>query len=137
MCLCDLAHSQQDLSSQAVDENIQADLLDAVEIIQGVLHEANAAIDKETRQNALLDLDERVEEWKSLKLRTFGELMLFGTFTVLKGDGSSKDQEKEVCFQLLALLFGPVVNRSSITSISSRGYCSAAKMSILASRNRN
>ena len=26
----------------------------------------------------------------------FGELMLYGTFTVLKGDGSSKDQEKEV-----------------------------------------
>jgi cell division control protein 24 len=63
-----------------------------------VLQEANAAIDKETRQNALVDLKERVEEWKSLKLETFGELMLFGTFTVLKGDGGSKDAEKEVTF---------------------------------------
>ena len=27
---------------------------------------------------------------------SFGELMLFGTFTVLKGDGGGKDQEKEV-----------------------------------------
>jgi cell division control protein 24 len=62
-----------------------------------VLQEANAAIDKETRQNALEDLDERVEEWKSLKKESFGELMLFGTFTVLKGDGGNKDQEKEVC----------------------------------------
>lgn len=70
--------------------------MDAVEIIQGVLQEANAAIDKETRQNALVDLNERVEEWKSLKIESFGELMLFGTFTVLKGDGSAKDQEKEV-----------------------------------------
>lgn len=76
---------------------MQADLSDAVEIIQGVLQEANTAIDKETRQNALVDLDERVEEWKSLKLESFRELMLFGTFTVLKGDGGSKDQEKEVC----------------------------------------
>lgn len=76
---------------------MRADLSDAVEIIQDVLQEANAAIDKETRQNALVDLDERVEEWKSLNLKTFGELMLFGTFTVLKGDGGSKDQEKEVC----------------------------------------
>lgn len=67
-----------------------------MEIIQGVLQEANAAIDKETRQNALVDLKERVEEWKSLKLENFGALMLFGTFTVLKGDGGSKDQEKEV-----------------------------------------
>lgn len=75
------------------------DLSDAVEIIQGVLQEANAAIDKETRQNAFTDLEERVEEWKSLKVRTFGELMLFGTFIVLKGDGGSKDQEKEVCLR--------------------------------------
>lgn len=86
----------QDLSNQAVDENLQADLTDAVEIIQGVLQEANTAIDKETRLNALVDLKERVEEWKSLKHETFGELMLFGSFTVLKGDGGSKDQEKEV-----------------------------------------
>lgn len=69
-----------------------------MDIIQGVLQEANAAIDKETRQNALVDLKERVEEWKSLKPGSFGELMLFGTFTVLKGDGGSKEQEKEVCF---------------------------------------
>ena len=68
-----------------------------MDIIQGVLHEADAAIDKETRQNALQDLKERVEEWKSLRVSTFGELMLFGTFTVLKGDAGTKDQEKEVC----------------------------------------
>ena len=73
--------------------------MDAVEIIQGVLHEADAAIDKETRQNALQDLKDRVEEWKSLKVSTFGELMLFGTFTVLKGDAGAKDQEKEVSFE--------------------------------------
>lgn len=93
-------HQYQDLSSQLVDEGRQADLTDAVEVIQGVLQEANSAIDKETRQNALVDLNERVEEWKSLKLETFGELMLFGTFTVLKGDGGAKDQEKEVCLRL-------------------------------------
>jgi cell division control protein 24 len=99
------ADPSQDLSTQTDDENLQADLSDAVEIIQGVLQEANAAIDKETRQNALVDLKERVEEWKSLKVETFGELMLFGTFTVLKGDGGSKDQEKEVCFtQFIGLL---------------------------------
>jgi cell division control protein 24 len=83
---------------------LQADLADAVEIIQSVLQEANAAIDKETRLNALEDLDERVEEWKSLKKESFGELMLFGTFTVLKGDGGNKDQEKEVrCINQAAL----------------------------------
>jgi calcineurin-like phosphoesterase family protein len=88
----------------------------AVGIIQGVLQESNAAIDKETRQNALVDLNERVEEWKSLRIDTFGELMLFGSFTVLKGDGSTKDQEKEVCwvdsiqsFRAFSLLTGAIV----------------------------
>jgi hypothetical protein len=114
---------------------LQADLADAVEIIQGVLHEANAAIDKETRQNALTDLHERVEEWKSLKVDSFGELLLFGTFTVQKGDGS-KDQEKEVCIrrdgQYLLL-----ANKASITSTCSRGYYCAAKTLTSTSRNRN
>lgn len=44
---------------------------------------------------AVEDLTSRVEDWKSLRTQQFGELMLFGTFTVLKGDGG-KDQEREV-----------------------------------------
>jgi hypothetical protein len=59
------------------------------------LQQANASIAREERDDALHDLNERVEDWKSLRIDSFGELMLFGTFSVLKGEGGSKDQEKE------------------------------------------
>lgn len=42
------------------------------------------------------DLTARVDDWKSLKLEVFGDLLRFGTFTVLKGDGGGKDTEREV-----------------------------------------
>jgi hypothetical protein len=73
-------------------------LTGAIEIIQSILQQANASIAREEREDALVDLSDRVEDWKSLRIETFGELMLFGTFSVLKGDGGGKDQEKEVGF---------------------------------------
>ena len=73
---------------------MKADILDAIEIIQDVLHQADASIDKETKEDALHDLEERVDDWKSLVLSSFGELLLFGTFSVLK-DGGLREQEKE------------------------------------------
>lgn len=70
----------------------------AIEIIQSILQQANASIAREEREDALQDLSDRVEDWKSLRMDNFGDLMLFGTFSVLKGDGGGKDQEKEVGF---------------------------------------
>jgi len=42
-----------------------------------------------------MELAERVDDWKSLKVDSFGELLRFGTFTVVKGD-TGKDSEREV-----------------------------------------
>jgi cell division control protein 24 len=64
-------------------------------MIQSVLDSANAAIDKEHLQAAMVDLANRVDDWKALKVDGFGELLRFGTFTVLKGEGN-KDSEREV-----------------------------------------
>ena len=75
---------------------LKIDLAGAIEIIQSILQQANASIAREEREDALHDLNERVEDWKSLRIDSFGELMLFGTFSVLKGEGGGKDQEKEV-----------------------------------------
>lgn len=61
-----------------------------------MLDSANDAIDKEHLATAFMDLDERVDDWKSLKIESFGELLRFGTFTVIKGD-NGKDSEREVC----------------------------------------
>lgn len=64
-------------------------------MVQSVLDTANDAIDKEHLKAAVFDLSNRVDDWKALKVDGFGELLRFGTFTVLKGD-SNKDSEREV-----------------------------------------
>ena len=84
-------------------ENVTADITSAIEIIQTVLDRANHLIDKEHLAAAVVDLNTRVDDWKSLKVEAFGELLRFGTFTVLKGDGG-KDTEREVCIKFLFFL---------------------------------
>lgn len=64
-------------------------------MIQLILDNANRAIDKEHLVSAVEDLSQRVEDWKALKLDQFGDLLRYGTFTILKGD-SGKDAEREV-----------------------------------------
>ena len=100
----------QDLQSQIESKELKEDLASAIEIIQSILHQANASIAREEREDALLDLNDRVEDWKSLRIDSFGDLMSFGTFSVLKGEGGGKDQEKEVGFPsvLLYSLIGKV-----------------------------
>ena len=60
-----------------------------------ILHRANEAVAKEQRLAAVSELQNRVEDWKGHQIDHFGELMLFGTFTVLKGEGA-KEVEREV-----------------------------------------
>lgn len=60
-----------------------------------ILHRANEAVAKEQRLAAVVELQNRVEDWKGHQIDHFGDLMLFGTFTVLKGEGA-KEVEREV-----------------------------------------
>ena len=60
-----------------------------------ILHRANDAMAKEQRLAAVTELQSRVEDWKGHQIDHFGDLMLFGTFTVLKGEGA-KEVEREV-----------------------------------------
>lgn len=83
-----------ELRKQTDDEELQADISKSIDIIQSVLDSANDAIDKEHLAFAVVDLSHRVDDWKALKVEGFGELIRFGTFTVLKGD-STKDTERE------------------------------------------
>lgn len=86
----------QELRKQTEDPQLQADITQAIDTIQDVLDQANEAIHKEHLAAAVVDLSERVDDWKSLKMDTFGELLRFGTFAVVKGD-TGKDNEREVC----------------------------------------
>lgn len=76
--------------------NLQTDITRAIDAIQFVLDAANDAIDKEHLSAAVGELAERVDDWRALKVDTFGELLRFGTFTIVKND-TGKDSEREVC----------------------------------------
>ena len=60
-----------------------------------MLQQANAAIERQHRQQAVDELRARVEDWKSHDISQFGDLLLHGAFTVVKGDGRN-DVEREV-----------------------------------------
>lgn len=52
-------------------------------------------MDREQRLAAVNELQNSVEDWKGHKIEHFGDLLMYGNFTVLKGDGA-KDVEREV-----------------------------------------
>ena len=52
-------------------------------------------IDREHRLDAVKDLKSSVEDWKHHRVEAFGELLLYGVNTVIKGD-QKQDSEREV-----------------------------------------
>lgn len=90
-----LLTTAQELLKQTENPDLRTDIQRAIDAIQTVLDSANDAIDKEHLQSAVKDLDERVDDWKALKIEAFGDLLRFGTFSVIKGD-NGKDSEREV-----------------------------------------
>ncbi|KZF24866.1 hypothetical protein L228DRAFT_57551 [Xylona heveae TC161] len=76
------------------DDQRRSDLTAGIEAASDVLERTNAAVDREDRLEAVKELAGRVEDWKGHKIDHFGDLLLYGTFTVLKGDGN-RDVERE------------------------------------------
>jgi cell division control protein 24 len=65
------------------------------------LERTNAAIDREERIEAVEELRTLVEDWKGHRIEGFGDLLLHGQFTVLKGDTVNKNEEREVRLDFL------------------------------------
>ncbi|RMD43789.1 hypothetical protein DV735_g1385, partial [Chaetothyriales sp. CBS 134920] len=84
----------KDLQKQTEDLALRSDLEAAVSVIQDVLQQADASIDKEALADAVEDLKDRVDDWKSLKWTTFGELLLMSTLSVAK-ESVVRSDEKE------------------------------------------
>lgn len=63
-----------------------------------VLSLTNEAVGREERVLAVEELKTRVEDWKGHRVEQFGELMLYGTFTVVKSEAiaTGKDAERQV-----------------------------------------
>ncbi|GAB7350434.1 hypothetical protein MBLNU459_g1042t1 [Dothideomycetes sp. NU459] len=78
------------------DEERKADLLKGKEFATAVLTRTNTAIDNQDKLEAVEELKGRVEDWKGHRVEGFGNLLLFGTYTVLKSDNAlNKDPERE------------------------------------------
>ena len=84
-----------------MDEERKADLSKGIEAAQSILHRANDALDKEDRIAAVTELQGRVDDWKGHKVDHFGELLLYGNYTVLKGEGAREVEREVSCSFLL------------------------------------
>ena len=63
--------------------------------IERVNLKVNEAIRKADMAGLVVELSERVDDWKGHKLDTLGDLLLHGQFTISKGD-AKQDVEREV-----------------------------------------
>jgi cell division control protein 24 len=70
-----------------------------------VLAGTNDAIAREERVEAVEHLKGLVEDWKGHRIEGFGELLLYGQYTVLKGESmTSKNEEREYKIYLFEMI---------------------------------
>lgn len=81
--------------SKFSDKEGQEELREGIAAIERANQKVNEAIRKVDMSKVTEDLSVRVEDWKGHRLEHFGELLLNGQFTVIKGDGKG-DVEREV-----------------------------------------
>jgi cell division control protein 24 len=77
----------------AKDEETKAELTLGIDAAERILEQANDAVDRELRNEAMLELLSLVDDWKNHEPKQFGDLLLYGQFTVQTG---KSDLEKEV-----------------------------------------
>lgn len=88
-----------------LDEGKLQDLQAGSEATSAILARANQAIDKETRAAAQEDLRGRVEDWKGHQMERFGDLLVYGTYTVLKGEAAKEvEREVRITFNIVACI---------------------------------
>ena len=147
--LLEQLHKKGDL-----DEERKQDLMNGMQAATSVLNSTNRAVDQEEKREAVQELKHRVEDWKGHRVEGFGELLLYGTFTVLKSENlaNGKDGERQVsrlCTLFAGLheqirrteapLHGIVfeLTPTSITSTYSKLFCCAARTLTLANPRTN
>lgn len=79
----------------AYGDELHQDLVEGHAAAQSMMERAEEAVGRENRLAAVSELQSRVEDWKGHKIDHFGELLMFGSYTVLKGEGV-KEVEREV-----------------------------------------
>jgi len=79
------------------NDETKADLTAGIEASNRVLMQANSAVDRELRAEALEDLCARVDDWKNHRVDHFGDLLQHGHFPVVTG---KSDVQKEYTIYL-------------------------------------
>lgn len=95
----------QDLHGAVPEDYKKPDLWAGYEASSRVLSDANSAVDRELRNEALEDLCARVDDWKNHRVDHFGDLLLHGHFPVVTG---KSEVSKEVRPQLDFIQILPV-----------------------------
>ena len=81
------------LSKKSEDAAVKEDLATGIAAAERVLSKANEAVNRDMLDEAVEELNRRVDDWKSHKVDHFGSLLLHGVYTVITG---RSDQEKDV-----------------------------------------
>ncbi|OAL52403.1 hypothetical protein IQ07DRAFT_642100 [Pyrenochaeta sp. DS3sAY3a] len=88
-----------------LDEQRKEDISKGIEAASSVLAGTNDAIAREERVEAVEELKTLVEDWKGHRIEGFGELLLHGQFTVLKGESmTSKNEERDYKIYLFEMI---------------------------------
>ncbi|EUC40309.1 hypothetical protein COCMIDRAFT_109154 [Bipolaris oryzae ATCC 44560] len=88
-----------------LDEGRREDISKGIEAASSVLAGTNDAIAREERVEAVEELKMLVEDWKGHRIEGFGDLLLHGQYTVLKGESmSSKNEEREYKIYLFEMI---------------------------------
>lgn len=82
----------KDLVKKTEDAETKEDLTMGCEAAERVLHKANEAVNRDLLDEALEDLINRVDDWKSHRVESFGKLLLHGVYAVTTG---KSDHEKD------------------------------------------
>ncbi|KAI4163177.1 MAG: hypothetical protein LQ342_003305 [Letrouitia transgressa] len=89
-----LLETLRDKGSLDIDK--VADLSEGMAAAQLILNRANEAVGKEQRLTAVADLQGRVEDWKGHRIDHFGELLEYGLYPVVKGEGAKSVEREEM-----------------------------------------
>ena len=82
----------------ALDEERKTDIRGGIAAMKKILNAANAYMAKQEQFKVVQDLKEQVEDWKGHQVEAFGDLLLHGSFVVVKGDGMNTEREvSHVC----------------------------------------
>ncbi|KAH7092909.1 Pleckstrin homology domain-containing protein [Paraphoma chrysanthemicola] len=88
-----------------LDEQRRDDISRGIEAASSVLAGTNDAIAREERVEAVEELKTLVEDWKGHRIEGFGDLLLYGQYTVLKGESmTSKNEEREYKIYLFEMI---------------------------------